>query len=124
MATKEWTAEEQAAATKLQTRKRMKRDQQRVKDIKDGKVSAWEQTETYAGGSAKVSLTYPQRDSKTGTFKVEKKSFTCCAGTFEQSDATVTLSPAAEDMGDLKIDIEAATHTFAVQGTDNWLTQE
>lgn len=121
---KEWTEEEQAAATKLQTRQRIKRDKQRTLDIKTGKKSAFETTKMYKGGSVKVFCTFPDNATPSGTFKVEKKGFTYCAGTFKKEDITVTLSPASEEVGELKIEVDDSFLTFAVQGTDNWLTKE
>jgi len=121
---KVWDPAEAEAAKKIQTMNRIKRDKQRCKDIRDGKISAFESRKVYLSGDAKVTLIFPTKEAISGTFKVEKKGFTACAGTFSLTGQECELSPAQDDMKALKIEVNDEKMDFAVQGTDNWLTND
>lgn len=122
MTGREWTQDEQAAATKLQTRQRMARDKQRVQDIKEGKRGAFECVVVYTSGSVKVVFTTQDSKENSGTFKVAKGSSEFfCSGTFKQSGVSVILTPEGDLYGPLVIDVDESM-SFAVQGTENWMT--
>lgn len=125
---KEWNEEEQAAATKLQTMKRIKRDKQRVKEIKQGSRSAFELILVYKSGSAVVTLTLPNGEGDTGTFVVAKSGNNFCSGAFVRAGNSATLTPDAPgepcELEPLVVDCEDEGMSFAVQGDDNWMTQQ